>query len=122
MKPRYFSYLLAFIAQPALADECTAKIAAMFQDGPLDAYQRPAHRHEKQVSDADGNVTYTFLSIVETPLRTISGIKGGDMTLAIDDDTWNGPSPDGLGRLRKTTCPRTASLGTLPCRRNRQRT
>ncbi len=95
MKPRYFAFAFALFAPPAFADDCTAQIAAMFKGGPLDAYQRPAHRHEKQVRDASGTVTVTFQSIVETPLRTISGVKGGDMTLAIDDDTWTGPGPDG---------------------------
>lgn len=85
----------ASISQPALADDCTAQIAAMFAGGPLDAYQRPPHRHEKQVADATGNVSITYQSIVETPLRSIFGIKDGAMTLAIDDDTWTGPGPDG---------------------------
>lgn len=97
MKPLLIALSTAALAmsEPAFADECTAEIAAMFEGGPLDAYQRPAHRHEKQVSDAEGNITLTFQSIVETPLRTISGVKGGDMTLAIDDDTWTGAGPDG---------------------------
>ncbi len=81
--------------QPVIADACKDKIAAMFEGGPLDAYQRPAHRHEKQVFDSEGKITLTFLSIVENPLRTISGIKGGDMTLTIDDETWIGPDEDG---------------------------
>lgn len=85
----------ALTSQPALADDCTSRIAAMFSGGPLDAYQRPPHRHEKQVTDVAGNVSTTFQSIVETPLRTISGIKGGAMTMTIDDDTWTGPGPDG---------------------------
>ncbi len=84
-----------FTSQPTLADDCTLQIAAMFTDGPLDAYQRPPHRHEKQVVDSAGNVSTTFQSIVENPLRTISGIKGGTMTLTIDDDTWTGPGPSG---------------------------
>lgn len=85
----------ALASQPTLADDCKSQIAAMFMGGPLDAYQRPPHRHQKQVTDVDGNVSITYQSIVETPLRTISGIKGGAMTLTIDDDTWNGPGPDG---------------------------
>ncbi len=84
-----------FISHPSLADDCTSHIAEMFTNGPLDAYQRPPHRHEKQVVDSAGNVSITFQSIVENPLRTISGIKGGTMTLTIDDDTWTGPGPDG---------------------------
>ena len=80
---------------PVQADECTAQIAAMFDGGALDAYQRPPHRHEKQVIDASGNVTITFASIVETPLRTISGVKGGAMTLTIDDATWTGSGAEG---------------------------
>ena len=86
---------LIILPTPVLADDCTARIAAMYDGGPLDAYQRPSHRHEKQVIDAAGNTTATFQSIVETPLRSISGIKGGAMTLTIDDDTWSGPGPDG---------------------------
>lgn len=85
----------ALTSQPAFADDCSSQIAAMFTGGPLDAYQRPPHRHEKQVTDAAGNVTITYQSIVETPLRTISGIKDGAMTLAIADDTWTGPGPNG---------------------------
>ncbi len=82
-------------SQPALGDDCSSRIAAMFTGGPLDAYQRPPHRHEKQVIDAAGNVSIVYQSIVETPLRTISGIQNGAMTLAIDDDTWTGPGPNG---------------------------
>ncbi len=89
-----FALCLAIPAQ-SNADACRDEIAALFDGGPLDPYQRPSHRHEKQVFDASGTPTHTFASIVQTPLRTISGIKGGDMTLAIDDDTWTGPSPDG---------------------------
>lgn len=86
---------LASISLPVLADECVAKIVGMFVGGPLDAYQRPAHRDQKQVTDAGGNITITFQSIVQTPMRTISGVKDGDMTMAIDDDTWTEPGPDG---------------------------
>lgn len=82
-------------AAPGLADDCRDRIAAMFDGGALDAYQRPPHRHEKQVMSADGTVQTTFTSVVQTPLRTISGVKGGDMTLAVDDRTWTGPGPDG---------------------------
>lgn len=89
------STVCALALQPALADDCTSKITAMFTGGPLDVYQRPSHRHEKQMIDAKGNITITFQSIVETPLRTISGIKNKAMTLTIDDNTWSGPGPDG---------------------------
>ena len=88
-------FAFAFSSSPSLADDCSSRIAAMFVGGPLDAYQRPSHTHEKQVTDGEGNLTLTFQSMVETPLRTISGIKDGAMTLAIDDDTWTGPSLDG---------------------------
>ncbi len=100
------SAVCALAWQPALADDCTSQIAAMFTGGPLDAYQRPPHRHEKQVTDADGNVSITFQTIVETPLRTISGIKGGAMTLTIDDDTWSGPGPDGPWASSENTNPK----------------
>ncbi|MDU8927630.1 hypothetical protein RXV86_09560 [Alisedimentitalea sp. MJ-SS2] len=43
--------------------------------------------------DASGNVTLTYQSIVETPLRTVSGTKGGAMTPTIDETTWTDPNP-----------------------------
>ena len=99
------SATLLFAACPANSDECTAKIVSAFHGGALDAYARPAHRHEKQVLNAEGVVNFTFLSIVETPLRTIAGLKDGDMTLTIEDQTWTGPGPEG---------PWTASENNMP--------
>lgn len=95
MRPLLLLCLLPLAATPALADDCKTRIAAMFDGGPLDAYRRPPHRHEKQVLSASGAVQFTFASVVQTPLRTISGIKGGDMMLAVDDRTWTGPTADG---------------------------
>lgn len=100
-----FALCLVIPAQSS-ADACHDEIAALFDGGPLDAYQRPPHRHEKQVLDASGTLTHTFTSIVQTPLRTISGLKGGDMTLAIDDDTWTGPSPDGPWTVSENNMPK----------------
>lgn len=108
MKPFYTVLSAAFLiaASPAHSDDCTAKIAAAFNGGALDAYQRPAHRHEKQVLNAEGEVNFTFLSIVETPLRTIAGLKHGDMTLTIDDQTWTGPGPDGPWAASENNMPK----------------
>lgn len=111
------SLVCALASQPTLADDCTSQIAAMFVGGPLDAYQQPPHRHEKRVTDADGNIVITYQSIVETPLRTISGIKGGAMTI-------HGMAQDRMahGHHQKITTPRTVNLGTMRCKRNRPKT
>ena len=108
MKRFYQTVTLALALAPlqVSADDCTAKIAAAFKGGALDAYQRPAHRHEKQVLNAEGEVTFTFLSIVQTPLRTIAGLKGGDMTLSIEDKTWTGQTPDGPWTVSENNMPK----------------
>ena len=90
------SALLISAAAPVRADDCLAEVQALWATGaPLDAYQRPPHRHVNTVRDADGNVTQVYGSIIETPLRTIAGVEGANMTMAIDNDIWTGPGEAG---------------------------
>ncbi|MEQ8896252.1 MAG: hypothetical protein RID23_04115 [Roseovarius sp.] len=88
--------VLVSTAFPARADDCLADIRALWETGaPLDAYQRPPHRHVNTVRDADGTVTQTYASIIETPLRTVAGVDGSHMTMSIDNDIWTGPGENG---------------------------
>lgn len=79
-----------------LADSCKEEISAMHYDGPLDPFARPPYRSEKQVFDADGNMLWVFDDIVETPLKTVSGVRGsGSFALVVDRSVWTGPSLEG---------------------------
>ncbi|MEQ9258209.1 MAG: hypothetical protein RIG84_03830 [Roseovarius sp.] len=101
---REFSKLSALLAiclavsPAAVAEEaeCLEEVRALWADGgPFDAYQRPPHRNTNTMYDAAGNVTRVFDSIIETPLRTMAGIEGTHMTLAIDNRIWTGPGSEG---------------------------
>lgn len=77
-------------------DACLESVRALWAEGgPLDPYQRPPHRTVNTIHDADGAVSRVFNSVIETPLRTISGVRGTHMTLAVGNDVWNGPDVDG---------------------------
>ncbi|MGR3311727.1 hypothetical protein [Roseovarius indicus] len=83
-------------ADRATASDCLAEVRALWDEGaPLDAFQRPPHENTNTVRDANGTVTEIYDSIIETPLRTIAGIRGTHMTLAIDNDVWTGPGVNG---------------------------
>jgi hypothetical protein len=88
--------LLAALAPiPALADACTDEIAALFHGGALDPFTRPPHMIETTTRDASGAVQYEMLTLWDTPLRSLSGMKGQMVTLMIGPDTWIGPGPQG---------------------------
>ncbi len=92
---RLAAALLALAPISAAADACRDEIAALY-DGPLDPFQRPPHMQIVQVYDAEGNPQRVFHNTIETPLRTMSGIRAEKFfTLAIDRDIWNGPSEEG---------------------------
>lgn len=98
--PKVFRVLAAsaLIGLPgiALSEECLDEVRALWNEGgPLDPYQRPPHRNTNTVRDADGNVTRVFDAVIETPLRTIAGVRDTHMTLAIDNDVWTGPGVEG---------------------------
>jgi len=87
--------LLTTLTTPALADACRDEIAALF-DGPLDPFQRPPHMQIVRVLDAEGTETRVFHNTIQTPLRTLSGIRADHyFTLAIGRDIWTGPSEQG---------------------------
>ena len=88
--------LTFFTGNATLANEaeCLAEIKALFQ-GELNSWNRRPYRSEKTVFDVNGAKIRIFDNIVQTPLRTISGVRDGPMALVIDRDTWTGTSADG---------------------------
>lgn len=82
-------------AAPAQADSCRAEIVALFDGGALDPFAQPPHAYDTTVYSPDGSVKYAFYTVFDTPLRSLSGIKGQVMTLAIGNRTWTGPGPEG---------------------------
>ncbi|WGW04905.1 hypothetical protein [Tropicibacter oceani] len=83
-------------AAPAMAYDCHDRVAAMFDGGPLDPFQRPPHSYANTVTGTDGVVQYVFDVWWQTPVRAISGMRGGALyTLMVGSDTWTGPSAKG---------------------------
>ncbi|MEL7117418.1 MAG: hypothetical protein AAGP08_17845 [Pseudomonadota bacterium] len=92
-----WTMLTLCLAMPvsAQADACRDEIVALF-NGPLDPFQRPPHSQRTQVLNADGSEQRVMLSLIETPMRTIAGQPSSNwFTMAIDNEIWNGPSPEG---------------------------
>ncbi len=102
------SLLMAVPALPTLAQDsaCHDRIAAMFDGGALDPFTRAPHRFTNTVQNPEGDTRYAFLTIWDSPARSLSGIIGsGPFTLVIDGDSWTGPAPEG---------PWTAAPNMLP--------
>lgn len=85
---------LAIFAGAAEAESCLDTIRDLYST-TLYAYDRPPYRSEKTVYDPDGTVLHVFVSTVESPLRTKSGVRGDAVALVIDRQVWTGPGPDG---------------------------
>lgn len=80
---------------PAVADECLEEIKALYAN-EMNPYNRGPYRSTKTVHDPAGKQTHVFENIVQTPLRTISGVVGsGAYTLVVDQKAWTGPKADG---------------------------
>lgn len=88
-------WALCWVVSPAIADTCRDEIAALHDGGALDPFERPPHRFDTVVTGADGGLRWEMHTVFDTPLRSISGLRGGTFTLMIDDRTWIGPGPDG---------------------------
>ncbi len=82
--------------QPAIADACRDKIAALYDGGTLDSFARPKHRQVKRVYSPEGGLQYVFDAVIESPLAIKSGIRdSGQYFMAIGNKTWIGASLDG---------------------------
>ena len=87
--------LLAVLPLAAAADPCQDEVAALYDGGPLDPFAQPPYRYETAVTAADGSLRYEYVTTFDTPLRSMNGMKGQKMYLAIGNRTWEGPGPDG---------------------------
>lgn len=85
----------ASLTVPAYADPCREEIVALFDGGALDPFAQPPYAYDTTVYAPDDSVKYAFYTVFDTPLRSLSGIKGQFMTLAIGNRTWTGPGPEG---------------------------
>lgn len=85
---------LAALTGAAHSGGCLDEVKSVYRES-LYAYDRPAYRSEKSVYDPEGKLIHVFVSTVESPLRTISGVRGDAMALVIDRQVWTGPGPDG---------------------------
>lgn len=87
---------MALAPVQAVADACRERIAAAFDGGPLDPRDRPPHRQTTTVLAQDGVEIRVFDTVMESALRSLSGVRGsGTYTLVIDRQSWTGPAPDG---------------------------
>lgn len=89
-----FIAALLSAAQPAFADSCLDELKALFGN-EMDAFNRKPYRSVKTVYGEDGKEQLIFDNIVETPLETISGNRGGPFGLVVDQEVWTGPTQEG---------------------------
>ncbi|MDQ2095786.1 hypothetical protein [Rhodalgimonas zhirmunskyi] len=91
-----FAFNPSALAQSSAPDDpCTRDIRALYEGGALDPFAQPPYRYETTVFNEDGSTRFEFVTVFDTPLKSMSGLKGQNMTLAIGRRTWTGPSPDG---------------------------
>jgi hypothetical protein len=83
------------IDKVAASQDCVEKVQTMFK-GVWNPFARPPYRSVKTVYDSADKVLRVFDSIVQSPLRTISGTRdNGYFALVIDSNVWTGPSLEG---------------------------
>jgi len=88
----------------ASADACLQEIRALHET-TFNPFARPPHRHGNTVHDADGAVSAVYSNLVETPLRTISGMPDGRQTMIVDHSMWERASPDAVWLEGPATLP-----------------
>lgn len=81
-------------SQAAWADACLDEVKALFR-AELDPFNRKSYRSVKTVFGEDGKEQLVFDNIVENPLETISGNRGGPFGLVVDQQVWTGPTQEG---------------------------
>lgn len=85
---------IAAAPQAARADSCLDELKGLFRN-EMDAFNRKPYRSVKTVYGEDGNEQLVFDNIVENPLETISGNRGGPFGLVVDQEVWTGPTQEG---------------------------
>lgn len=97
MKALYGLILLTMalvVPQPAIADACLDEVRDLFRN-EMDAFNRQPYVSVKTVFGEDGSEQLVFDNIVENPLETISGNRGGPFGLVVDREVWTGPTQKG---------------------------
>ncbi len=83
------------IEKAAASQDCIEKVRAMHK-GAWNPFTRTPHRSVRTEYDSAGKVLLVWDNIVQSPLRTISGIRNqGPFALVIDNKAWTGPSLEG---------------------------
>jgi len=92
---RIMSAAIAVLLPFAASADCADEIDALF-DGPLDAWQRPPHAQLQTTHEADGSVSAVTDNLVETPLRSMGGVRdSGFFAIVIDRRMWQAAGPEG---------------------------
>ncbi len=74
---------------------CIEKVRAM-HEGIWNPFNRPPYRSVMTEYDSTGEVLRVWDNIVQSPLRTISGVReSGAFALVVESSVWTGPSPEG---------------------------
>ncbi len=89
-----FLAAMVSVPQPAVADDCLDELRTLFGN-EMGAFNRKPYRSVKTVYGEDGKVQLIFDNIVENPLETISGNRGGPFGLVVDQEVWTGPTQEG---------------------------
>jgi hypothetical protein len=80
--------------QTARADACLDEVKALFAN-EMHPFNRKPYRSIKTVYSPEGQEQLVFDNIIEAPLETISGNRGGPFGLVIDREIWTGPTQEG---------------------------
>ncbi len=102
--------LLVAATPVAHADECLDEVRALFAES-LDPFQRPPYRSQRTHFDETGAKKSAFENVVQSPLRTISLVEGGQAALVVDRDVWTGPGIDGPWTSAPSTMPENRRAG-----------
>lgn len=81
-------------SSPHAHADCLDEVKALYAN-ELDGYKRPPYRATRIHYDENGGKKVGYDDVVETPLKTVSLIHGGEATLAVGQDSWTGPSLTG---------------------------
>ncbi len=86
------------IEKASASQDCVETVQAMHK-GVWDPFKRTPHRSTKTEYDPEGKVLRIWSNVVQSPLRTISGIRdSGNFALVVDSKVWTGPSLEGPWR------------------------
>ncbi|MCA0870861.1 hypothetical protein LCL97_08500 [Seohaeicola saemankumensis] len=79
---------------PVHADECRDTIAALYQGGALDPFERPKRREVTVSVQPDGSESLVTDVIWDSVTRSVA-LSGGTYYLTFDGEMWSGPSFEG---------------------------